>query len=136
MEQLMPYQGRVECIGEQGGTGRPRSKGIQVCFSLLVMDTQISLVIRYFGRARELPGVKELFEQYGALVYFVIPPKASHLPSASHITEQEKQARVMTKDDTVIQLDSDYYGYRDEDDGALLKYERGLEEKGMHYCAY
>ena len=39
----------------------------------------------------------------------------------------------MTKDDTVIQLDSDYYGYRDEDDGALLEYERGLEDKGTPF---
>ncbi len=98
--------------------------------------SQISPFIRYFGRARELPGVKELFEQYGAFVSLATQYSRDRcLHSAYQITEEEKQARVvMTKDDTVIQLDSDYYGYRDEDDGALLKYERGLEEKGNPFA--
>jgi len=56
----------------------------------------------YFGAARELPGVRELFEQTGA-------------PSAPKMTRYEMYKSV----------DADYYGYRDDDDGSLVK----LEEK-------
>lgn len=58
---------------------------------------------KYFGRARELPGVKELFEE--------LKPKV-----------KEKQ-RVERKN-----VDADYYGYsRDEEDGVLLRYEEKKE---------
>ncbi|KAI8060046.1 Isy1-like splicing factor [Gongronella butleri] len=60
---------------------------------------------RYFGRARDLPGVRELFEQ-----------EASG-PVARSKTELYKN------------IDADYYGYRDEEDGALLESEREYEAK-------
>jgi pre-mRNA-splicing factor ISY1 len=56
---------------------------------------------RYFGRARELPGVKELLEQ--------APPVI--------------QQRV-TKNGLYKNIDADYYGYRDEDDGEVVRLER------------
>lgn len=57
---------------------------------------------KYFGAAKKLPGVKELFEK----------PKLKAKP---------KRARV--------HLDADYYGFRDEDDGILLQVEREAMEK-------
>ncbi|KAJ3147051.1 NineTeen Complex (NTC) component [Geranomyces variabilis] len=57
---------------------------------------------KYFGRARDLPGVKELFEQ--------------EAPEASKSSRHDLYRRV----------DADYYGYRDEEDGALLEYETEL----------
>ncbi|KAJ3159602.1 NineTeen Complex (NTC) component [Geranomyces michiganensis] len=57
---------------------------------------------KYFGRARDLPGVKELFEQ-----------EAPELSKSS-------------RHDLYRRVDADYYGYRDEEDGALLEYEAGL----------
>lgn len=59
---------------------------------------------KYFGRARELPGVKELLEQ--------APPYIQ---------------RVVTKSDLYKNIDTDYYGYRDEDDGELVRLEREKE---------
>lgn len=60
---------------------------------------------RYFGAAKQLPGVKELFEKP--------PPK------------QIKRSRQdMTKN-----IDGDYYGFRDEDDGILLEIEIEAEKK-------
>ncbi|KAJ3011654.1 NineTeen Complex (NTC) component [Thoreauomyces humboldtii] len=58
---------------------------------------------KYFGRAKDLPGVKELF--------------AEDTPA-----EAKKTARF----DLYKRVDADYYGYRDEDDGLLLAYEATL----------
>ncbi|KAJ8096532.1 Isy1-like splicing factor [Lipomyces tetrasporus] len=60
---------------------------------------------KYFGRARELPGVKEL----------LAPPQTA---------EETKQAKAEYRKD----VDADYYGYRDEDDPELLKHEAQAEE--------
>lgn len=74
---------------------------------------------KYYGRAKELPGyplaqisnetgVKELFEA------------AKPLPSS------KKQRSELQKN-----VDADYYGYRDEDDGVLCEYEEAQEEVAM-----
>ncbi|KAJ3026193.1 UNVERIFIED_CONTAM: NineTeen Complex (NTC) component [Siphonaria sp. JEL0065] len=62
---------------------------------------------RYFGRAKELPGVKELFESQ----------KVTAEESSKSRSEMHKA------------VDADYYGYRDEDDGQLLAYEAKLRQK-------
>ncbi|KAI5777674.1 Isy1-like splicing factor [Geopyxis carbonaria] len=65
---------------------------------------------KYFGRARELPGVKELFED---LKPKPKDPKAERAEFRKHV-------------------DADYYGYnRDEEDGVLLEYERKKEEEAL-----
>ncbi|CCG82601.1 Pre-mRNA-splicing factor isy-1 [Taphrina deformans PYCC 5710] len=62
---------------------------------------------KYYGRAKELPGIKELFSELAA------PPKHKK-----------------TKQDwTNLDLDISYYGYRDEEDPALLAYEEEREEE-------
>ncbi|KXT00124.1 hypothetical protein AC578_3273 [Pseudocercospora eumusae] len=64
---------------------------------------------RYFGRARELPGVKELFE------------------AATQKPEKEKKE---TRHDLRVRVDAGYYGYNlDEEDGSLLKYEARKEHE-------
>ncbi|KAK9768094.1 NineTeen Complex (NTC) component [Basidiobolus ranarum] len=60
---------------------------------------------RYFGRARELPGVKELFE----------------------VEAEEINAK--TRYEMYRNVNADYYGYRDEDDGILLEYEEQQEKE-------
>ncbi|KAI8974391.1 Isy1-like splicing factor [Pilobolus umbonatus] len=60
---------------------------------------------KYFGRARDLPGVRELFEKQAP--------------------EPEARSRSEINRD----IDADYYGYRDEEDGVLLEYEKALEEE-------
>ncbi|KAA8907448.1 Isy1-like splicing factor [Sphaerosporella brunnea] len=68
---------------------------------------------KYFGRAKELPGVKELFEE--------LKPKEK--------TDKEEGKR---KADMKRNVDADYYGYnRDEEDGVLLAYERRKEREAM-----
>lgn len=56
---------------------------------------------KYFGAAKDLPGVRELFEQEPPP-----PPKK-------------------TRAELDVLVDADYYGYRDDDDGVLIP----LEEK-------
>lgn len=60
---------------------------------------------RYFGAAKHLPGVKELFEKE--------PPK--------------KVKR--TRHELCKNINGDYYGFRDEEDGVLLEAEREAETK-------
>lgn len=60
---------------------------------------------RYFGAAKKLPGVKELFEK---------PP------------ELRKRR---TRYDIYKRIDASYYGYRDDEDGILEKLEGPAEER-------
>ncbi|KAI8017709.1 hypothetical protein LOK49_LG04G01425 [Camellia lanceoleosa] len=60
---------------------------------------------RYFGAAKKLPGVRELFEK---------PP------------ELRKRR---TRYDIYKRIDASYYGYRDDEDGILEKVEGPAEEK-------
>ncbi|KAF5727693.1 Pre-mRNA-splicing factor ISY1-like protein [Tripterygium wilfordii] len=60
---------------------------------------------RYFGAAKKLPGVRELFEK---------PP------------ELRKRR---TRYDIYKRIDASYYGYRDDEDGVLKKVEKPAEEK-------
>ncbi|KAL9608142.1 MAG: hypothetical protein Q9167_007009 [Letrouitia subvulpina] len=62
---------------------------------------------RYFGRARELPGVKEMFE------------------AAKPKPEKPLESRA----DLRKQVDAAYYGFFDEEDGTLLEYEKKREEE-------
>ncbi|KAJ2691852.1 NineTeen Complex (NTC) component, partial [Coemansia sp. RSA 1285] len=62
---------------------------------------------KYFGRAKDLPGVRELFEE-----------QATGRP------------RKATKAELLRRIDAAYFGYGDEnDDGELLEYERSVTEK-------
>jgi pre-mRNA-splicing factor ISY1 len=68
---------------------------------------------RYFGRAKELPGVKELFERQQK-------PEDDEGISKGREKRSELRQRV----------DAGYYGYNlDEEDGALLAYERAKEKE-------
>ncbi|KAK4311778.1 hypothetical protein Pmani_016735 [Petrolisthes manimaculis] len=61
----------------------------------------------YFGAAKDLPGVKELFEQEPPA-----PPRK-------------------TRGELMKDIDADYYGYRDDDDGVLIPLERKAERKAI-----
>lgn len=59
---------------------------------------------KYFGAARDLPGVRELF------------------------AKPQKEAPRKTKAELLKFINCDYFGYRDEDDGVLLPLEAEAEE--------
>lgn len=72
---------------------------------------------KYFGRAKELPGVKELFEELK--------------PKPKDAKEEGKGRAELRKN-----VDADYYGFnRDEEDGLLLEYERSKEREAMEGVA-
>ncbi|KAG6854570.1 hypothetical protein C0991_004906 [Blastosporella zonata] len=64
---------------------------------------------KYFGRAKDLPGVRELFQ------------------SRKNEEEEENQALAYYK--KFMNQGPSYYGDTDEDDGTLLQYERAAEEE-------
>ncbi|KAI9804476.1 MAG: NineTeen Complex (NTC) component [Sarcosagium campestre] len=67
---------------------------------------------RYFGRARELPGVKELFE------------------AAKPKTRTDEDAALEARSDIRRNINAAYYGYNlDEEDGTLLAYEAQREKE-------
>ena len=70
---------------------------------------------RYFGRARELPGVKELFEA------------ATQRPE-----EDGKKKGGEARKELGRRVDAGYYGYNlDEEDGTLLQYEAQKEKEAF-----
>ncbi|XP_025832051.1 pre-mRNA-splicing factor ISY1 homolog [Agrilus planipennis] len=62
---------------------------------------------KYFGAAKDLPGVRELFEQEPPL-----PPRK-------------------TRAELMKDIDADYYGYRDDDDGILVPLEFFTEKASI-----
>ena len=80
---------------------------------------------RYFGRARDLPGVRELFEAAAA--------KAK----AAHGGDGDAGAKTLaTRSDLRKQVDAAYYGYNlDEEDGELLRYEARKEKEAREIVA-
>jgi len=69
---------------------------------------------RYFGRARDLPGVKELFE------------------AAAAANRPQIEKPLESRQDLRKQVDASYYGYNlDEEDGTLLDYELLREQEAF-----
>ena len=71
----------------------------------------VCLSCRYFGRAKELPGVKELF--------------------ASKKKDEEEENLAANYYKKFLNHGPEYYGDLDEADGKLLEYEMEAEEQGM-----
>lgn len=73
---------------------------------------------RYFGRAKELPGVKEMFERAAK--------------RRVHGDEDEAAAKESRQEINRKNLDARYFGFGlDEEDGTLLKYERKKEKEAV-----
>ncbi|CAB1353130.1 unnamed protein product, partial [Coregonus sp. 'balchen'] len=70
---------------------------------------------KYFGAAKDLPGVRELFEKERTFT--------ANLYSMDDVQFRKSRAELM-KD-----IDAEYYGYRDEDDGALVPLEQEYEKQ-------
>lgn len=62
---------------------------------------------KYFGAAKDLPGVREL------------------------LTNQGRTKVRKTRGQLMKGIDADYYGYRDEDDGVIVPLEQEVEEKAI-----
>ena len=69
---------------------------------------------KYFGRARDLPGVRALFSAQGYFNNFIV----------------ETEAVKRTRYELYKCVDLDYYGFRDEESD-LIKYEQSEQIKGF-----
>eukprot|EP00003_Mantamonas_plastica_P009392 TRINITY_DN1875_c0_g1_i1.p1 TRINITY_DN1875_c0_g1~~TRINITY_DN1875_c0_g1_i1.p1 ORF type:complete len:267 (-),score=87.82 TRINITY_DN1875_c0_g1_i1:19-819(-) len=65
----------------------------------------------YFGAAKDLPGVKELFE------------------AESQLFEDRKSSKKKSRHQLYKGINHDYYGMRDDDDGLLVELESEVESK-------
>jgi pre-mRNA-splicing factor ISY1 len=94
----------------KGGRFRGAGKGIgEFC---AILSWVMANSDRYFGRARELPGVKEMFEAATAR-----PKEDKPLESRADLRKQ---------------VDASYYGYNlDEENGTLLDYEIQKEREAF-----
>ena len=86
---------------QEGGTGPDGGEDVQLAAGLGLKG---SGGYRYFGAAKDLPGVKELF--------------------ARHAAKMTKRKR----GDIYKYITPDYYGLRDEEDGVLLELEGKMAE--------
>lgn len=90
---------------------------------------------KYFGAARDLPGVRELFEKERMYTFFPSCWMSNH-----HCCTVTWFSRIMwlsaapalrkTRAELMKDVDAEYYGYRDEDDGLLLPLEAQYEKQG------
>jgi len=69
-------------------------------------DTQLDSHYRYYGAAKDLPGVQELLEK-----------------------EAKKRRKIKRSDIIYKHITPDYYGWRDEEDGVLLELEEAATKK-------
>jgi pre-mRNA-splicing factor ISY1 len=67
-------------------------------------------LLRYFGRAKELPGVKELFE--------------------SRKKDEDEETATQAFYKRFKDQGPAYFGDADENDGSLLSYEQDAEQRG------
>lgn len=105
------------------------------------MEAQRGQGYKYFGAAKNLPGVKELFENQGprtvrgptassrglsrahARPRRIPPALSSRLRTCVFFPSRSFQVR-RTRHQMNKAIDADYYGFRDEEDGVLEKVER------------
>lgn len=80
---------------------------------------------KYFGAAKDLPGVRELFEQVHQFnqFYLLSIHKCCNFPQQEPPPPPKKNRGELMKD-----VDADYYGYRDDDDGVLIPLEEKAEK--------
>lgn len=77
----------------------------RVCVISIELQVPGNRGYKYFGAAKELPGVRELFEQE--------PPPPPR----------------KTRAELMKDIDADYYGYMDDDDGILIPLEQKAEQE-------
>ncbi|CAO4379564.1 Protein CBG23070 [Caenorhabditis briggsae] len=97
-------------IRELGGTDY--RKYAQKELDAIGRETGNSRGYKYFGAAKDLPGVRELFEKG---------------------TEGEDQRR--HRADLIRNVDAHYFGYLDDEDGRLIPLEKLVEEKNLEKIA-
>lgn len=91
---------------------------------------------KYFGAAKDLPGVRELFEKERELNVLNIQKRKAFTSLSSVcdvsliISFPAVAPPRKTRGELMKDIDAEYYGYRDEDDGVLVPLEQEYEKQG------
>ena len=104
------YKRNVAMLDEDGKEV-PGTKGYKCVKLYHPQSHKLTRAARYFGRAKDLPGVRELFQ------------------SQKKEVEEENQALAHYK--RFMNQGPQYYGDLDESSGKLLEFERAAENDGM-----
>uniref|UniRef100_H2ZCL0 Pre-mRNA-splicing factor ISY1 homolog n=1 Tax=Ciona savignyi TaxID=51511 RepID=H2ZCL0_CIOSA len=78
---------------------------------------------KYFGAAKDLPGVRELFQKDDKQLLQKIEILTESIIRKTFAKPPKTRGALMKN------IDADYYGYRDEDDGVIVPLEEELEKK-------
>lgn len=84
---------------------------------------------RYFGRAKDLPGVKELFEKKGKQQHYS-PSRICAERESAFAAEVDEETHAHAHYKKYQNQGASYYGDLDEGEESLLKYEMEAEEQG------
>jgi len=103
------YRRNVAMLDDDGQEV-PGTKGYKCGFRTLCFVHCFMIYFRYFGRAKELPGVRELFQ--------------------SRKKEEEEENQVTAFYKKFTNQGPVYFGDLDETDGKILSYEKKAEEEG------
>lgn len=86
---------------------------------------------KYFGAAKDLPGVKELFEQEGKLYWFFKYFLNMNINECLYYNEVAPTRK--NRAELMREIDADYYGYLDDEDYLLIRQEERCENAGNHF---
>jgi pre-mRNA-splicing factor ISY1 len=106
MRQKHHWDKRIQELGGRTITGRQ-------LYDVEGVELPGAKGYRYYGAAKELPGVREIF--------------------AEERDELQKYKKKRTRTDMYKNITPDYYGYRDEDDGVILIKENEMEVIYLFY---
>ena len=147
------HRQRMPKMLDHEGKEVPGTKGYKYGISLKCDRTERRLtcaithlfpkpLTRYFGRAKDLPGVRELLEQQGTTHGHMKLTKAlcildiyeSELLTRRTLLIGENalaapEGPKRTRAEMHRNVDADYYGYRDEEDGVLVPLENAVEDR-------
>jgi pre-mRNA-splicing factor ISY1 len=88
----------------------------------------------YFGAAKNLPGVQELLKPASTLpAFFASSLYTIHIHSTFDLFHLASEVVRKTRYELYKDIDADYYGFRDDEDGLLEKLESEAERKGHFF---
>ncbi len=94
-------------------------------YNLTLIKTPMFFFERYFGAAKDLPGVRELFDQERRKYIYLLIIFISVFEILAPPQLKKLRGEMMKN------IDANYYGYMDDDDGLLIPSEEKCEKEAI-----